>query len=133
MAGDALRSLLGRLADTTARGHPLSTGELAELNAVTGRLPVRARLEALPDGGYLVDFSPVGGTWIDRVERELSGSFASILRRSRPPRLKRCADESCRRAFYDETRSRTRRWCDSRTCGNRSRVRRHRRRSVRSL
>jgi predicted RNA-binding Zn ribbon-like protein len=127
---DGLRALLSRLTDTVAAGRQLSPAELRELNAVTGRLPVRAQLEAEPDGGYVVDFEPVGGGWIDRAERELSGSFASLLRRSRPPRLKRCADESCRRAFVDDTRSRTRRWCDSGTCGNRARVRRHRERSA---
>jgi predicted RNA-binding Zn ribbon-like protein len=109
-----------------AAGRSLSARELAELNAVTGRLPVRARLEHDPHGGYFIDFAPVGGSRLERLERELSGAFVSILRRSRPPRLKRCADESCRRAFYDETRSRTRRWCDLGTCGNRARVRRHR-------
>jgi hypothetical protein len=70
---------------------------------------VRAQLVAERDGGYVIDFTPVGGEWVDRVERELSGAFGSILRRSRPPRLKRSADESCRRVFYDATRSRTRR------------------------
>jgi predicted RNA-binding Zn ribbon-like protein len=103
--------------------------ELAELNAITGRLPVRAQLELEP-GAYVVDFEPVGGTRLERLERELSGAFASILRRSFPARLKRCADETCRRVFYDDTRSRTRRWCDAGTCGNRARVRRHRSRSA---
>ena len=77
-----------------------------------------------------IAFTPVGGEWVDRVERELSGAFGSILRRPRPPRLKRCADASCRRVFHDATRSRTRRWCNSGTCGNRARVRRHRSRSA---
>ena len=123
---DELRALLARLTDTVADGGQLSQPELVELNGVSRRLPVRAHLQAEPDGGYVVAFDPVGGNWIARVERVLVGSFGSILRRSRPPRLKRCADETCRRAFVDETRSRTRRWCDSGTCGNRARVRRHR-------
>ena len=125
-----LRELLNHLADTVAAGRALSHAELAALNEVTGRVAVRAQLVAERDGGYVVDFTPVGGAWVDRVERELSGAFGSILRRSRPPRLKRCAEESCRRVFYDATRSRTRRWCDSGTCGNRARVRRHRSRSA---
>jgi hypothetical protein len=25
------------------------------------------------DGGYVVDLTPVGGAWVDRIERELSG------------------------------------------------------------
>ena len=125
-----LHELLSRLTETVVAGEQLSAGELARLNAVTGRLPVRARLEAEPDGGYVVDFEPVGGSAVERLERELSGAFASLLRRSRPPRLRRCADPGCRRAFVDETRSRTRRWCDLGTCGNRARVRRHRSRSA---
>ena len=123
---DELRALLSRLTDTVAIGRQLSGPELAELNAVSRRLPVRAHLQAERDGGYVVAFDPVGGKGIDRLERVLVGSFGSILRRSRPPRLKRCADETCRRVFVDETRSRTRRWCDLGTCGNRARVRRHR-------
>ena len=92
---DELRTLLARLTDTVAAGRQLSGPELAELNAVSRRLPVRAHLQAEPDGGYVVAFDPVGGKWIDRTERVLAGSFGSILRRSRRPRLKRCADEIC--------------------------------------
>ena len=123
---DELRTLLSRLTDTVAAGRQLSASELADLNAVSGRLPVRGGIQAEPDGGYVVVFEPVGGKWVDRIERVLAGSFGSLLRRSHPARLKRCADESCRRAFVDDTRSRTRRWCDLGTCGNRARVRRHR-------
>ena len=123
---DELRTLLSRLTDTVAAGRRLSASELADLNAVSGRLPVRGGIQAHPDGGYVVVFEPVGGKWVDRIERVLAGSFGSLLRRSHPARLKRCADESCRRAFVDDTRSRTRRWCDLGTCGNRARVRRHR-------
>jgi hypothetical protein len=79
-----LRELLNHLADTAAAGRALSQDELAALNEVTGRLPVRAQLVAERDGGYVIDFTPVGGAWVDRVERELSGAFGSILRRSRP-------------------------------------------------
>jgi predicted RNA-binding Zn ribbon-like protein len=43
-----------------------------------------------------------------------------------------CADESCRRVFYDGTRSRTRRWRDFGTCSNRARVRRHRNKAART-
>jgi predicted RNA-binding Zn ribbon-like protein len=58
--------------------------------------------------------------------REAAGAFVSMLRASRPPRLRICENESCAVAFYDESRNRSRRWCDTTTCGNRARVRRHR-------
>ncbi len=38
-------------------------------------------------------------------------------------RLKVCAAETCRWAFYDESRNRSGAWCDMRVCGNRAKVR----------
>lgn len=37
-----------------------------------------------------------------------------------------CADDTCLWLFLDTTRSRTRRWCDMKVCGNRNKVRRFR-------
>ena len=73
--------------------------------------------------------TPVAEAWIQLAVRQLAGSFVSALRQSRPPRLRLCANDACRRAFYDESKNRTRRWCDPNTCGNRARVRRHRARA----
>jgi predicted RNA-binding Zn ribbon-like protein len=124
---ERLRDLLRRLAGTVASGRQLSPRDLAELNAVLGRAPVRARIVAEPDGGYAVEMTPVAAGWRELAVRELAGSFGSLLRRSRPPhRLKLCANPECRAAFWDESRNRTRRWCDPSGCGNRARVRRHR-------
>jgi predicted RNA-binding Zn ribbon-like protein len=44
-------------------------------------------------------------------------------------RVRRCADTSCAWLFLDATRSGTRRWCDMKVCGNRSKVRRFRSRT----
>ncbi len=41
-------------------------------------------------------------------------------------RLKLCADERCRIAFYDRSRNRSRTWCTGTECGNRNRVARFR-------
>lgn len=38
-------------------------------------------------------------------------------------RLKQCPDHSCGWVFWDATRSRTRRWCTMRVCGNRAKTR----------
>lgn len=43
-------------------------------------------------------------------------------------RLKTCAADDCRRAFYDRSRNRSARWCSSQGCGNRVRTRSYRRR-----
>lgn len=43
----------------------------------------------------------------------------SIISGDRDGRLALCASPTCRAAFFDTSRSRTRRWCDMNTCGNR--------------
>lgn len=115
--------LLRGLAATVAAGEMLSGAQLAELNAILARTPVQARLLDGGEGRYALELSPVAAD----PERELAGSFASLLRRA-PDRLKRC--EECATFFLDATRSRTQRWCGDR-CGDRARVRAHRARRAR--
>ena len=110
--------LLRRLAATVAEGRMLDAGQLAELNELLARTPVTARLVDGGEGRYAIDMRPVA----DDPDRELAGSFASLLRRA-PDRLKRC--EECGRFYLDATRSRTQRWCTPQ-CGDRARVRAHR-------
>jgi len=61
-------------------------------------------------------------------------SAAELLTSQKLGRVKVCAGEGCGWIFLDESRNGSRRWCDSRDCGNRERVRRHlaRRRASRS-
>jgi predicted RNA-binding Zn ribbon-like protein len=57
-----------------------------------------------------------------RVEDALSVIAAdaiSIIAGERDGRLALCASPTCRAAFFDTSQSRTRRWCDMNTCGNR--------------
>ena len=42
------------------------------------------------------------------------------------PRLKACADDSCRWAFIDQSRNRAGHWCSMRVCGNRAKARQFR-------
>jgi predicted RNA-binding Zn ribbon-like protein len=120
-----LRALLRRLAASLGERGELTPAELADFNAVIGEVPVRAQLAIEPDGGYVLVMRALSTTWIDLARRELAGTFGTLLR-SDASRVRICANAACQRAFYDESRSRTRRWCDSRTCGNLMRVRRHR-------
>ena len=43
-------------------------------------------------------------------------------------RLKTCRDETCRVAFYDKSRNRSRAWCSMEVCGNRDKQRGYRER-----
>lgn len=45
-------------------------------------------------------------------------------------RIRECAADDCELVFYDESRSNNRRWCSMQRCGNRAKVRAHRRRTA---
>ncbi|MFD3512955.1 CGNR zinc finger domain-containing protein [Streptomyces sp. NPDC058657] len=49
----------------------------------------------------------------------IAADAVSILAGERDGALALCASPTCRAAFFDTSRSRTRRWCDMNTCGNR--------------
>lgn len=57
-----------------------------------------------------------------RIEDALSVIAAdaiTIISGERDGRLALCASPTCQAAFFDTSQSRTRRWCDMNTCGNR--------------
>lgn len=122
----ALRSLAER--GRTDQGERAREVTLAEINRVLGRSVGTRRVEALPDGGYARSFVPVGdvfgGLVIPIVESAVDTLVLGELMR-----IHGCADRRCPRVFIDMSRSRTRRWCEMRTCGNRTKAQRSRRRS----
>lgn len=57
-----------------------------------------------------------------RVEDALgviAADAISIISGERDGKLALCASPTCRAAFFDTSQSRTRKWCDMNTCGNR--------------
>ncbi|MFE9578572.1 CGNR zinc finger domain-containing protein [Nocardia sp. NPDC006044] len=57
-----------------------------------------------------------------RVEDALgviAADAISIISGERDGKLALCASPTCRAAFFDSSQSRTRKWCDMNTCGNR--------------
>ena len=77
----------------------------------------RAAAVLTPDGGRQWRLGTPA-----RVEDALSVVAADsigILAGERDGRLALCASPTCRAAFFDTSQSRTRRWCDMNTCGNR--------------
>jgi predicted RNA-binding Zn ribbon-like protein len=64
--------------------------------------------------------------WLDPVLRPVIRAAVDLLTSDELTRVGRCADDDCAWLFLDTTRSRTRRWCDMSSCGNRNKVRRFR-------
>jgi predicted RNA-binding Zn ribbon-like protein len=53
-------------------------------------------------------------------------SYGQLLASGGIHRIKVCGNPTCTFMFYDESRNRSRRWCDAMLCGNLVKVRRHR-------
>ncbi|CAM3550958.1 CGNR zinc finger domain-containing protein [Streptomyces albus] len=66
-------------------------------------------------------FAP-GASVAQHLAADCGMALAFVLVAGELDRLRRCSAPDCRRAFVDLSRNRSRRYCDSRTCGNRLHV-----------
>ncbi|HSJ16280.1 MAG TPA: CGNR zinc finger domain-containing protein [Longimicrobiales bacterium] len=67
-------------------------------------------------------------TWPEAAELErliwpLATSAMALLVSGDMTRVKECASHDCNWLFLDESRNRSRRWCDMKVCGNRAKAR----------
>lgn len=96
---------------------------LDDLNAAAkGALLV---VEFGPRGAELV---PASGRGVEAALGTLLGIVAEAMTGGTWSRLKACAKDTCRWAFYDKARNRSGRWCDMAVCGNRVKATNFRRR-----
>jgi predicted RNA-binding Zn ribbon-like protein len=72
-----------------------------------------------------IEIEPVYPDW-DWIISRIAASAAEAVVAGSQSRIKICANNDCRWAFYDPTKAKTKRWCSDTTCGNRARVRRAR-------
>ena len=61
----------------------------------------------------------------DGVLWPIAHSAADLLTSDRLNKVKMCEAETCAWLFLDESRNRSRRWCDMKVCGNREKARRY--------
>ena len=123
-----VRASLRALAERGALSQRIQDDAVVEINRVLGRSAGTRRVDRHTDGSLVRAFVPTGdafaGLMIPIVE-----SAADSLVSEELPRVRRCADPTCQRVFYDATRNGLRRWCDMGTCGNRAKAARHRAKS----
>jgi predicted RNA-binding Zn ribbon-like protein len=85
-----------------------------------------AEEKALPqltdhDGGWHWHYLPSGSALADRVATACAaGLLAIIVRDGDAARLRTCTADRCDRVFVDASRNGKRRFCNDRTCGNRT-------------
>ncbi|WP_433168092.1 CGNR zinc finger domain-containing protein [Kribbella sp. CA-247076] len=78
----------------------------------------RAAAVLTPEGRRVWRLRPAFG--VEDALGVIADDAISIIAGERDGRLALCASPTCRAAFFDTSQSRTRRWCDMNTCGNRS-------------
>jgi CGNR zinc finger/Putative stress-induced transcription regulator len=96
-----------------------AVGMLNALLAETGAVP---QIVAHDGRGPHIHVSRPAAPLADRIAAHLAMGLAELVVSGESERVRSCASPSCRDVFVDLSRNRSRRYCDSRTCGNRLHV-----------
>jgi predicted RNA-binding Zn ribbon-like protein len=110
---DAIATACGRGDDDTA------TAMLNALLAETGAVP---QIVAHDGRGPHIHVSRPTAALADRMAAHFAMALAELVVAGEGGRVRSCASPTCRAVFVDLSRNRSRRYCDSRTCGNRLHV-----------
>jgi predicted RNA-binding Zn ribbon-like protein len=118
-----LRSHRARLDATAAAceqgDDEAAIGMLNTLLAETGAIP---QIVAHDGRGPHIHVSRPAAPLADRIAAHLAMGLAQLVVAGQGGRVRSCASPTCRDVFVDESRNQSRRYCDSRTCGNRQHV-----------
>ncbi len=129
-----------RAARTLGRARSLREALYRILTAISGgRRPDRQDIGILNGflkeamGHLCLQDTPEGPRWCwrqeqatpDRILWPITRSAAELLTSPDLERVSECDASECHWLFLDRSRNRSRRWCDMKSCGNRTKVRRH--------
>jgi predicted RNA-binding Zn ribbon-like protein len=118
-----VRSALREVVDSVVEGRPPNADAVHLVNAVLEqRRPTRIEL----DGTALRIGHRHAETPVDDALALIAEAIIEELATGRPERLRVCANDRCRWAFYDSSPTGRRRWCDMRSCGNQAKAARYR-------
>lgn len=120
----ALRELLTSIISALIQHESIEETHLATLNARLRQTSFHYQIAPV-DQGYQLASVPSAHDW-NWVQSEIIADFITLLTEYDLLRLKICANAHCRWIFYDETRSRTRRYCTTNKCANLLKLRRFR-------
>jgi predicted RNA-binding Zn ribbon-like protein len=120
-----LRDCLHRLAAAQACGHEPAAADLDLLGRGLAEALPQGRLRRIGDGCYGPVFT-VAGTGLGVLRCRLLAAAAELLRGGALERVKECP--ACGWVFLDQSKNRSRRWCQMKTCGSAAKARRYYRR-----
>jgi predicted RNA-binding Zn ribbon-like protein len=120
-----LRGVLRSALELYMSSKPLGPSIRRALESHLNRAPVTLALSGGPDA-YHLSLKRSGNDW-DVVIAEIAASAIKVMTEHRT--IKKCANADCSWMFVDESKPRSRRWCNVSICGSLVNVRRHRARA----
>ncbi|MFJ8821964.1 CGNR zinc finger domain-containing protein [Streptomyces sp. NPDC102467] len=115
-----VRAIRTKFAQVFAASDPHSAATVInDLVAAAGTTP---RLTDHDGYDWHVHYFAPGASVADHLAADCGMALAFFVVAGEQERLRRCEAPDCRFAFVDLSRNRSRRYCDSRTCGNRLHV-----------
>ncbi|GII84032.1 hypothetical protein Ssi03_20220 [Sphaerisporangium siamense] len=101
---------------------PDAGAAVALLNVLLERTRIAARLTEHDGWPLHVHYFAPGASVAEHLAADYGVALAHLLVENEWERLRTCAAPDCDKVFVDESRNRSRVYCDSRTCGNRMHV-----------
>jgi predicted RNA-binding Zn ribbon-like protein len=98
------------------------TGAIAQINALLSQTGASPQIVAHDGRGPHLHVSRPTSPLADRMAAHFGMGLAWLVVAGEARRVRTCESPACRDVFVDLSRNRSRRYCDSRTCGNRLHV-----------
>lgn len=117
---EAVRTVRERFAQVFEAEDARSAARL--INALVAEAGTTPQLTDHDGYDWHVHYFAPGSSVAQHLAADGGMALACVLVSGERDRLRRCSAPDCRRAFVDLSRNRSRRYCDSRTCGNRLHV-----------
>ncbi|MEU9458827.1 MULTISPECIES: CGNR zinc finger domain-containing protein [unclassified Streptomyces] len=116
----AVRDVRTRFAEIFATDDARTAASL--VNALVAEAGTTPQLSNHDGYDWHVHYFAPGASIADHLAADCGMALAFIVVAGEQERLRRCEAPDCRHAFVDLSRNRSRRYCSSRTCGNRLHV-----------
>jgi len=119
-----LRTLLRSITEDLVSGKTINNLQLKELNDFMARGSFVSQMVTTARG-FQIGSIPSVADW-QHAAALIALSFAKTLSEKELSRIRICENSDCRWVFYDDTRNRSKKFCDDKMCGNLIKVRRFR-------
>jgi predicted RNA-binding Zn ribbon-like protein len=120
-----LREAIYRVFSAIAGGHAVNSGDVKLLERFAMKALRQRHLAPSARGVYRWQWRPDDAESPEQMLWPIALSAVQLLTSDQVRAVRECAADDCAWLFLDESRNRSRRWCDMKVCGNRQKARRH--------